>query len=153
MPIYLLDQSKHLIKKSFLLLQKQRLPAKCQAQSSCLVGMSWVDKNADFWIEIHWLVQISLCYILAYLILHKLHTTLPSGTHSLGQRNPLEKGMKTHSSRVAWRIPQAEEPGGLQSVHGVVKSWTILRVRMGKTRDLFKKIRDTKGHFMQRWAR
>ena len=24
--------------------------------------------------------------------------------------------------------------------------------RMGKTRDLFKKIRDTKGHFMQRWA-
>ena len=25
--------------------------------------------------------------------------------------------------------------------------------RMGKTRDLFKKIRDTKGHFMQRWAR
>ena len=25
--------------------------------------------------------------------------------------------------------------------------------RMGKTRDLFRKIRDTKGHFMQRWAR
>ena len=25
--------------------------------------------------------------------------------------------------------------------------------RMGKTRDLFKKIRDTRGHFMQRWAR
>ena len=25
--------------------------------------------------------------------------------------------------------------------------------RMGKTRDLFKKIRDTKGHFMQRWVR
>ena len=33
------------------------------------------------------------------------------------------------------------------SVHGVVKSWTILRDIMGKTREHFKKIRDTKGTF------
>ena len=35
---------------------------------------------------------------------------------SLGQENPLEEGMATHSSILAWRIPWAEEPGGLQSI-------------------------------------
>ena len=33
----------------------------------------------------------------------------------LGQEDPLEKGMATHSSTLAWRIPWTEEPGGLQS--------------------------------------
>ena len=33
-----------------------------------------------------------------------------------GQENPLEKEMATHSSILAWRIPQTEEPGGLQSM-------------------------------------
>ena len=31
------------------------------------------------------------------------------------QEDPLEKRMVTHSSILAWRIPQTEEPGGLQS--------------------------------------
>ena len=35
---------------------------------------------------------------------------------SLGQEIPLEKGMATHSSIPAWRIPWTEEPGGLQSM-------------------------------------
>ena len=35
---------------------------------------------------------------------------------SLGQDNPLEKGMPTHSSILAWRIPQMEEHGGQQSM-------------------------------------
>ena len=34
----------------------------------------------------------------------------------LGQEDPLEKGMATHSSILAWRIPWTEEPGGLQSM-------------------------------------
>ena len=34
---------------------------------------------------------------------------------SLGWEEPLEEGMATHSSSLAWRIPQTEEPGGLQS--------------------------------------
>ena len=34
---------------------------------------------------------------------------------SLGWEDPLEKGMVTHSSILAWRILWAEEPGGLQS--------------------------------------
>ena len=35
---------------------------------------------------------------------------------SLGQEDPLEEEMATHSSVPAWRIPGAEEPGGLQSI-------------------------------------
>ena len=39
-----------------------------------------------------------------------------SWIRSLGRDNPLEKGMATHSSILAWRIPWTEEPGKLQSM-------------------------------------
>ena len=45
---------------------------------------------------------------------------------SLGQEDPLEEAMATHSSIAAWRIPWTEEPGGLHTVHGVTKSRTRL---------------------------
>jgi len=35
---------------------------------------------------------------------------------SLGLEDPLEEGMATHSTILAWRIPWTEEPGGLQSM-------------------------------------
>ena len=35
---------------------------------------------------------------------------------SLSLEEPLEEGMTTHSSVLAWRIPWTEEPGGLQSI-------------------------------------
>ena len=35
---------------------------------------------------------------------------------SLGQEDPLEKEMETHSSILAWKMPSIEEPGGLQSM-------------------------------------
>ena len=35
---------------------------------------------------------------------------------SLGQEDPLEKGMATHASILAWNIPRTKEPGGLQSI-------------------------------------
>ena len=35
---------------------------------------------------------------------------------SLGQEDPLEMGMATHSGILAWRIPWTKEPGGLQSI-------------------------------------
>jgi len=44
---------------------------------------------------------------------------------SLGQEDPLETEMTTHSSALAWKIPWTEEPGRLQSM-GVTKSWTQL---------------------------
>ena len=34
----------------------------------------------------------------------------------LGQEDPLEEDMATHSSIIAWRIPWTEDPGGLQSI-------------------------------------
>ena len=40
---------------------------------------------------------------------------LESWVQSLGGEDPLEKGMATHFSILAWRIPWTEEPGGLQS--------------------------------------
>ena len=39
---------------------------------------------------------------------------------SLDQKDPLEKEMETHSSILAWKIPRAEEPGGL-TVHGAAE--------------------------------
>ena len=43
---------------------------------------------------------------------------------SLGQEDPLEKGMATHSGILTWEIPWTEEPGRLQSIglQGVVRS-------------------------------
>ena len=35
---------------------------------------------------------------------------------SLGQEDPLEKEMATHTSILAWRIPRMDKPGGLQSM-------------------------------------
>ena len=35
---------------------------------------------------------------------------------SLGQKDPLEEGMATHSNILAWRIPSTEKPGGLQTI-------------------------------------
>ena len=44
--------------------------------------------------------------------------------HSLVWGDPLEEGMETHSSILAWRIPWTEVPAGLYTVHGVPKSGT-----------------------------
>ena len=41
---------------------------------------------------------------------------LETWVQSLDQEDPLEKGMATHPSILAWRIPWTEEPGGLQSM-------------------------------------
>ena len=43
---------------------------------------------------------------------------------SLGWEDPLEEGMTTQSSILAWRILWTEEPGGQHTVHGVAKSRT-----------------------------
>jgi len=64
-------------------------------------------------------------YVCAYI---HIHMGFPGGSdgkdlpamqeiqvQSLGQEVPLEKGMATHSSILAWRIPWTEEPGGPQS--------------------------------------
>ena len=49
---------------------------------------------------------------------------------SLGQEDPLEKEMATHSSILAWRIPWTEEPGGLYIVHGVTKYRNMIKTNV-----------------------
>ena len=48
--------------------------------------------------------------------LKRLPAMRETWVRSLGQEDPLEKEMATHSSIPAWRIPRTEEPGGLQSI-------------------------------------
>ena len=44
-----------------------------------------------------------------------MQETEETRVQSLGREDPLEEGMATHSSILAWRIPWTEEPGRLQS--------------------------------------
>ena len=50
------------------------------------------------------------------LMVKKNLPAMQTWIQSLGQEDPLEEGMATHSSILAWRIPWTEEPGGLQSM-------------------------------------
>ena len=64
-------------------------------------------------------IFVNLCYIgLASLVAQRvkhLPAMQETWVPSLGQEDPLEKEMATHSSILAWRIPWTEEPGRLQS--------------------------------------
>ena len=65
------------------------------------------------------ILAVALNYALASLVAQWLKCLPPmweTRVQSLGQEDPLEKEMVTHSSILAWRIPWTEEPGGLQSV-------------------------------------
>ena len=58
------------------------------------------------------------------LVVKNLSARREIQVQSLGREDPLEKGMATHSSTLAWKIPGTEAPGGQ---HGVAKSWTRLK--------------------------
>ena len=49
-------------------------------------------------------------------MVNRLPTMQETRVQSLGQGDPLEKEMATHSSILAWKIPWMEEPGRLQSM-------------------------------------
>ena len=92
-----------------------------------------------------------------------MQETQDTGVQPLGGEDPLEEEMAMHSSIFACKIPWTEEPDGLQSMgakaipwakDGLFNTWSLgnLKIhkqnnRMGKTRDLIKKFRDTKGTF------
>ena len=59
--------------------------------------------------------------MVAYMV-KNLPAIQKTWVQSLSWENLLEKGMATHSSILAWGIPWAEEPGGLQSMGS--QSWT-----------------------------
>ena len=58
---------------------------------------------------------------------------LETEVQSLDQEDPLEKGMATHSSVLAWRNPWTEEPGGPQSrsSHRVGHDWPAFTFTFG----------------------
>ena len=56
---------------------------------------------------------------------------------SLGQEDPLEKEMATHSSILAWRAPWTEKPGGLQSTGSQESDMTKPQTTTGIFKDLF----------------
>ena len=62
--------------------------------------------------------KIYICIIESGFLLAQMVKNPPAvqetRVRSLGQEDLLEKGMATHSSTLAWRIPWTEEPGGLQ---------------------------------------
>ena len=69
-----------------------------------------------------------VCYSCSQSCVFKTRGVLPSDSiknlpavqemrvPSLGQEDPLEEGVVTHTSVLAWKIPWTEEPGGLQSM-------------------------------------
>ena len=57
----------------------------------------------------------SLTSLVVQMVKH-LSATQEAHVRSLDQEDPLEKGMATHSSVLAWRIPGTEEPSGLPSM-------------------------------------
>ena len=67
-------------------------------------------------------MHLLICLITAKLasLVAQMVKNLPpiqeTRVQTLDQDDPLEKGMATHSSILAWRIPQTQEPGGLQSM-------------------------------------
>ena len=62
--------------------------------------------------------------LVAQMVKH-LPAVQDTWVQSLGWEDPLENGVATDSSSLAWRIPWTEKPGGLQS-RGVAKSRTRL---------------------------
>jgi len=70
-----------------------------------------------------------------------LPTMWETQLHSLGQEDPLEKEMATHSSILAWKIPWLEEAGRLQSMglqrvghDGVTNTFTFILVLLNGAR-------------------
>ena len=64
-------------------------------------------------------LEISLSLSLSFLVVPSVKNPpamQETRVQSLGREDPLEKGMATHSSILAWEIPWTEEPGELQSM-------------------------------------
>ena len=81
-------------------------------------GLSRTFSNTSYFTSLNYLT-LSKIYFGASLVaqaVKRLPAMQETWARSLGQEDPLEKEMATHSSIPAWRIPWTEEPGRLQSV-------------------------------------
>ena len=101
---------------------------------------------AEQYISLFFSVHVCLIYFDGLYYVHKwLYLKLLLGWNFywvwlLGWEDPLQKGMATHSSILAWRISWAEEPSGLQ-VHVVAESnmteWLTLSLHYTSLQNLF----------------
>ena len=97
--------------------RNRKNPTKCETMSqslkSCTSGPA---TSALIWVPLAWASQVAP--MVKNMPARKI--SMPAGNlrhvWSLGQEDPLEEEMTTHSSILAWRIPRTEEPGGLQSI-------------------------------------
>ena len=95
---------------------RQRSPLSCS---------SWGHKESDMTEQLTLSLSNTNWASLVTQVLKSLPAVPETWVPSLGQEDPLEKGMATHSNILAWRIPWTEEPGGLQSTG--LQSQTRLR--------------------------
>ena len=116
--------------------------------TACSVFWKWgcVDYNSQFQaLGSHWcLVPKTFSLYIFYFVLRYSQFGLPwwpamqePQVQSLGQEDPMEKGMAIHSKTLAWRIPWREEPGGLHSMRSqrvghnqVTNTYTYTHTRM-----------------------
>ena len=80
--------------------------------------MIWFSHSkADFDVNLYWKFSygIAIVSLMAQMV-KNLPAMQETQIQALGQEDPLEKEMATHSRIPAWRIPWTEEPGGLQSM-------------------------------------
>ena len=82
-------------------------------------------REGDMRVKVNFFKWVGLLYGLSWWLSDKEspQRMLETWVQPLGWEDPLEKGIATHSSILAWRIPWTEEPGGLQYI-GSQKSQT-----------------------------
>ena len=81
-----------------------------QALSPALRVLSWIWREG-----IHGTWRSYASFAVQHMV-RNLPAMQKTQVWSLGRQDPLEKGMATHSKFLAWKIPQTEEPGRLQSM-------------------------------------
>ena len=92
---------------------------KSKAQSREFYGITFAEFSSSKQVTGQSIFEIDCLWERASLVVQSVKNLLAmqeTGVRFLGQKDPLEKEMATHSSILAWRIPWTEEPGRLQSI-------------------------------------
>ena len=93
----------------------------CKEYQGYTLGKGQSQSNYERMIlDLHWIKKFTQngrdLNVIVVQMVKNLPATQETQVQSLGQEDPLEEGMATHSSILAWRIPWTDEPGRLQSM-------------------------------------
>ena len=86
----------------------------CREWTKRVIGLSMNSATSGQWVSLR--VILSPRASLVAQTIKNLPAVQETWVQSLGQEDPLEKGMATYSNMLAWRIPWTEESGVLQSM-------------------------------------